>query len=166
MAMPAVMDEVEHFAEDHVIQPDAVAAIVRSPEGKFRTHQPAPRRRWRDPGDVLGICCSGSSASQVQPGTSALFRIIEQMTADKALDAPSKYGGSVLKTSLSKEAEAELQKELHGRQHPSTIARTERPISPKPSSARPPTSAPSPATLLGSTCSRGHEGTMAHVTRT
>ena len=31
------MDEVERLAGDLVIQPDAVAAIVRTPEGKFRT---------------------------------------------------------------------------------------------------------------------------------
>ena len=52
--------------------------------------------------------------AQVQPGTSALFLIVEQMTADKALDGLSKFGGTVLKTSLSKEAEAELQEALHG----------------------------------------------------
>lgn len=36
------------------------------------------------------------------------------MTTDKALQALSKYGGTVLKTSLSEEAERELQKALHG----------------------------------------------------
>ena len=36
------------------------------------------------------------------------------MTTDKALEGLSKFGGTVLKSSLSKEAEAELQKELHG----------------------------------------------------
>ena len=51
---------------------------------------------------------------QLQPGTSALFMIVEKVTPDKAIEALSKYGGTVLKTSLSKEAEAELQKELHG----------------------------------------------------
>ncbi|MGH9276495.1 MAG: DUF1269 domain-containing protein [Acidimicrobiales bacterium] len=50
----------------------------------------------------------------MQPGTSALFMVVEQMTTDKALDALSTYGGTVLKSSLSKEAEAELQEALHG----------------------------------------------------
>jgi uncharacterized membrane protein len=36
------------------------------------------------------------------------------MTTDNALDALSKYGGTVLKSSLSKEAEKELQDALHG----------------------------------------------------
>lgn len=33
----AAMDEVEKLAKDLVIQPDAVAAIVRNEEGKYRT---------------------------------------------------------------------------------------------------------------------------------
>jgi uncharacterized membrane protein len=50
----------------------------------------------------------------VQPGTSALFLILESVTTDKAVDALSRFGGTVLKSSLSKEAEAELQEALHG----------------------------------------------------
>jgi uncharacterized membrane protein len=40
--------------------------------------------------------------------------IVEEMTTDKALDQLSKFGGSVIKTSLSKEVEAEIQEHLHG----------------------------------------------------
>jgi uncharacterized membrane protein len=50
----------------------------------------------------------------LQPGTSALFLMVEKVTPDKAIDAMSKYGGTVLKTSLSKEGERELQEALHG----------------------------------------------------
>ena len=50
----------------------------------------------------------------LKPGTSALFMVVEQMTTDKALSALSQYGGTVLKSSLSKEAEKELQEALHG----------------------------------------------------
>jgi uncharacterized membrane protein len=50
----------------------------------------------------------------VKPGTSCLFLILEQVTADKAVAAMSKYGGTVLKTSLSKDDEKELQDALHG----------------------------------------------------
>ena len=50
----------------------------------------------------------------IQPGTSALFLMVEKVTPDKAVEAMSKYGGTVLKTSLSKEGEAELQEALHG----------------------------------------------------
>jgi uncharacterized membrane protein len=50
----------------------------------------------------------------VQPGTSALFLVVEQVTPDKAVEAMSKFGGTVLKSSLSHKEEAELQEALHG----------------------------------------------------
>jgi len=50
----------------------------------------------------------------LKPGTSALFLVVEKVTPDKAVDALSKYGGTVLKSSLTKEAEEQLQEELHG----------------------------------------------------
>jgi len=52
----------------------------------------------------------------VQPGTSALFLIADKVTPDKAIDALSKFGGRVLKTSLSTDAERQLQEALHGSQ--------------------------------------------------
>ena len=50
----------------------------------------------------------------IKPGTSALFLMVEKVTPDKAVEALSKYGGTVLKTSLTKEGEAALQEALHG----------------------------------------------------
>jgi uncharacterized membrane protein len=50
----------------------------------------------------------------VQPGTSALFLIVEKITPDKAIEALSKYGGTVLKSSFPREAEVEIQQALHG----------------------------------------------------
>jgi len=50
----------------------------------------------------------------LQPGTSALFLVVDKVTPDKAVDALSRYGGTVLKSSLSKEQEKELQQALHG----------------------------------------------------
>jgi len=50
----------------------------------------------------------------VQPGTSALFLMLEKATPDKAVEGMSKFGGTVLKTSLSKQDEQELQDALHG----------------------------------------------------
>ena len=50
----------------------------------------------------------------LQPGTSALFLMVDKVTPDKAVEAMSKYGGTVLKTSLSKEGEKDLQEALHG----------------------------------------------------
>src|SRR5580693_1362199 len=50
----------------------------------------------------------------LKPGTSALFLMVEKVTPDKAVEAMSKYGGTVLKTSLSKGGEQERQDALHG----------------------------------------------------
>ncbi|HEY4427122.1 MAG TPA: DUF1269 domain-containing protein [Solirubrobacteraceae bacterium] len=50
----------------------------------------------------------------VKPGTSALFLIVEKVTPDKAVEALSKFGGTVLKSSLSREQEEQLQEALHG----------------------------------------------------
>jgi len=52
--------------------------------------------------------------AMLQPGTSALFLVVEKVTPDKAVEALSQFGGTVLKSSLSKKAEQELQEELSG----------------------------------------------------
>jgi uncharacterized membrane protein len=144
----AAMDEVHRLAGELVIQPDAVAAIIRDSEGKLRTitnqHEVGAGVSWgmfwgflfgilffipffgmavgAGMGAIMGKVGKSGIDKQFQeqvrdmlkPGTSALFMIVEQMTTDKALDGLSKFGGKVLKSSLSKEAEAEIQKELHG----------------------------------------------------
>jgi len=51
----------------------------------------------------------------MKPGTSALFMVVEKVTPDKAIDALSAYGGTVLQSSLSKDAEIDLQDALHGK---------------------------------------------------
>jgi uncharacterized membrane protein len=48
----------------------------------------------------------------LQPGTSALFMVIEQATPDKAIAALQQYGGTVIKTSLSDEFTQKLQEAL------------------------------------------------------
>jgi uncharacterized membrane protein len=50
----------------------------------------------------------------LQPGTSALFMVVEKVTPDKAVAALSRYGGTVLKSSLSNDTQRELQEALHG----------------------------------------------------
>ena len=50
----------------------------------------------------------------LQPGTSALFMVVEKVTPDRAVEALSRFGGTVLKSSLSNEAQQELQEALHG----------------------------------------------------
>jgi uncharacterized membrane protein len=48
----------------------------------------------------------------LQPGSSAVVLIFSKATADKALEKLAPYGGEVLRTSLSKEAEEEITKAL------------------------------------------------------
>ncbi len=50
------------------------------------------------------------------PETSALFILVRKVTPDKVLDEVSKYGGKILRTSLSKDDEKQLQDVLdnHG----------------------------------------------------
>lgn len=50
----------------------------------------------------------------LQPGTSALFLVVDKVTPDKAAEGLARYGGTVLKSSLSKEQEQDLQNALHG----------------------------------------------------
>jgi uncharacterized membrane protein len=49
-----------------------------------------------------------SLGEQLQPGSSALFVLVRSVTADKVLPEVQQYGGTVLKSSLSKEQEARL----------------------------------------------------------
>jgi uncharacterized membrane protein len=51
----------------------------------------------------------------MQPGSSALFVLVRQVTPDKVLDEIAPFGGKVLRTSLSKDKEAELQQVLDNR---------------------------------------------------
>ena len=144
----AAADEARRLAQDLIIQPDAIAVIVRDKEGNFLTHTShhlvGGGATWgmfwgllfgllffipvlgmavgAGMGALMGkVTKSGvDKAFQdqvrglLQPGTSALFLMVEKVTPDKAVEAMSKYGGTVLKTSLSKDGEAELQDALHG----------------------------------------------------
>jgi len=144
----AAADEARRLAHDLIIEPDAIAVIVRDKEGSYHTHTNhhlvGGGATWgmfwgllfgllffipvfgMAVGAGLGALMGKITKSGVdkefqdqvrgllQPGTSALFLMVEKVTPDKAVEALSKYGGTVLKTSLSKEAEKELQEELHG----------------------------------------------------
>ncbi|HEY3904500.1 MAG TPA: DUF1269 domain-containing protein [Streptosporangiaceae bacterium] len=50
----------------------------------------------------------------VQPGTSAIMVIVRKATPDRFLEALRPYGGTVLRTSLTHDAEHQLMKALHG----------------------------------------------------
>lgn len=50
----------------------------------------------------------------VQPGTSAILAVVRRSTPDKVREALQPYGGTVLQTSLTHEAEDKLVKALQG----------------------------------------------------
>ncbi|HZM84039.1 MAG TPA: DUF1269 domain-containing protein [Candidatus Limnocylindrales bacterium] len=140
--------EVQRLAKDLIIEPDAVAVIVRDREGKLKVstnhHSVGGGAMWgMFWGGLFGLLFfipffgmavgAGLGAlmgkvektgmnkefqnqvrDMLQPGTSALFMVVEKATPDKAVDALRPFGGTVLKSSLSKDAERELQKALHG----------------------------------------------------
>src|SRR5207249_5693150 len=144
----AAGDEAERLAKDLIIEPDAIAVIVRDQDGKFRVttnhHAVAGGASWgmfwgllfgmlffvpflgMAVGAGLGALMGKTTKSAIdkdfedrvremlQPGTSALFLVVEQVTPDKAVEALGRYGGTVLKSSLTREAEEQLQEELHG----------------------------------------------------
>jgi uncharacterized membrane protein len=140
--------EVHRLTEELIIQPDAVAVIVRGQDGKFRVttnhHPVGGGATWgmfwgllfgmlffvpffgmalgAGMGALMGkIEKSGIDKEfqnqvrdMLKPGTSALFLVIHKVTPDKAVGALSKYGGTVLKSSLSEDTERQLQDALHG----------------------------------------------------
>src|SRR3954467_13573811 len=144
----AAADEAERLAEDLIIQPDAIAVIVRKEDGKYKVttnhHSVGAGTTWgmfwgflfgllffvpvlgmavgAGMGAIMGKVTKSGIDKQfetqvrdmLQPGTSALFLVVEKVTPDKAVEGLAQYGGTVLKSSLSKETEAELQEALHG----------------------------------------------------
>ena len=50
----------------------------------------------------------------VQPGTSAILVIVRRATPDKVEEALRPYGGTVLRSSLTRDSEQQLMKALHG----------------------------------------------------
>jgi uncharacterized membrane protein len=145
----AAAEEARRLAHDLIIEPDAIAVIVRDNEGKYHVHTSHhPVGAGASWGmfwgllfgmlffvPVIGIALGAGFGAlmgkitksgidqafqdqvrgMLTPGTSALFLMVEKVTPDKAVEAMSKYGGTVLKTSLSKEGEQQLQDALHGK---------------------------------------------------
>jgi uncharacterized membrane protein len=141
-------DEARRLAHDLIIQPDAIAVIVRDKEGKYHVHTShhavGGGAVWgmfwgllfgmlffipvlglaigAGMGALMGKLGKAGISKEfeeqvrglVAPGTSCLFLMVEKVTPDKAIDAMKQFGGTVLKSSLSKEGEQQLQEALHG----------------------------------------------------
>jgi uncharacterized membrane protein len=58
----------------------------------------------------------------LEPGTSALFLVVDRVTPDRAVEGLRRFGGTVLKSSLSKQDEQELQEALYGRSVPASAS--------------------------------------------
>jgi uncharacterized membrane protein len=143
--------EAYRLAQDLIIQPDAIAVIIRKRDGSYQVHTNhggggGAGAIWGSfwgflfgllffipvlgmavgagMGALMGHLTKSTIDNQfkeqvrdmLKPGTSALFLMLEKVTPDKAIEAMRQYGGTVLKTSLSKEDEQALQNELHGAQ--------------------------------------------------
>ena len=79
-------------------------------------------------GGIIGAAAGGTSrlgikdefkkdfANLVQPGNSAIMAVVRRATPDKVIEELRPYGGTVLQTSLSEEAEEQLMDELHGKE--------------------------------------------------
>lgn len=140
--------EVRRLSRDLIVQPDAVATIVRDKDGDYHVstshHFVGAGATWgmfwgllfgllffvpvfglaigAGLGALFGkIEKSGIDREfqqqvrdMIKPGNSALFMIVEKVTPEEAIEALSQYGGTVLRSSLSGEAQRELQDELHG----------------------------------------------------
>jgi len=155
--------EANRLAKDLIIQPDAIAAIVRDKEGKYQVttnhHAVGTGATWGMfwgllfgllffiPvfGMAVGAGLGALMGKMAKSGIDKEFQDqVEKVTPDKAVEALGKYGDTVLKSSLSKDAEKELQDALHGT--PATVLGRDREALP----SRPPGRAgPNDAAVAG-----------------
>lgn len=151
----AAEKDAQHLADELIIQPDAIAAVVRHADGKYQVttnhHAVGSGATWgmfwafffgllffvpvlgmpigAGLGALFGKLEQAGIDKEFQsrvrdllsPGTSALFLVLEDGTAETPVRALSRYGGTVLKTSLSKEVEGKLQCALHGAEDRETV---------------------------------------------
>ncbi len=60
--------------------------------------------------------------AMVQPGNSAILAVVRRAAPEQIIEALEPYGGKVLRTSLSHEAEEKLMDELHGEERNQSAA--------------------------------------------
>ena len=141
-------EEVRRLSEDLIIEPDAVAVIVRDKEGKYHVHTShhavGGGATWgmfwgmlfgllffvpvfgMAVGAGLGALFGKIEKSGInkefqeqvrdmlQPGTSALFLVVENVSADSVVSALARFMGTVLTSPLAGRAHDELQVTLRG----------------------------------------------------
>jgi uncharacterized membrane protein len=141
-------DDARRLASELIIEPEAIAAIVRDADGSYQVHTTHHRvgagasygMFWgllfgvlffvpvfgmavgAGLGALMGKVARSGIDSEfqthvrdlLQPGTSAVFLVVDKVPPAKAAGALAPFGGTVLQSSLSKDAEAEVQAALHG----------------------------------------------------
>jgi uncharacterized membrane protein len=146
------IDAEEEAQRLAMIQPDAIAAIVRDKKGRFKVttnhHEVAGGASWgmfwgllfgmlffvpffgMAIGAGLGALFGRLEKSgidkafqqqvrdKLSPGSSALFLVVENESPVPDL---SGFGGTVITSSLSEEAEHDLQAALHGEREPAHV---------------------------------------------
>jgi uncharacterized membrane protein len=151
----AAEQEAQRLADELVVQPDAIAAVVRHRDGRYQVttnhHAVGSGATWgmfwgfffgllffvpvlgmpmgAGLGALLGKLEQAGIDKEFQarvrellrPGTSALFLVLEDATAETAVAPLGRHGGTIFRTSLSKEVEGKLQCALHGADDRETI---------------------------------------------
>jgi uncharacterized membrane protein len=86
-----VWQELVKLEQDYLVDLEDAAIIRRDARGKMHGVQ-----------------------DLVQPGTSAILVVVRKTTPDKFLEALRPFGGTVQRTSLTRDAEQQLMRALHG----------------------------------------------------
>ena len=150
-------EAAHHLARDGTLEPEAIAVISRSRDGRFQVttnhHPVAGSTSWgmfwgllfgflffipvfgmavgAGLGAVMGRVTRRGIDRQfrdqvrdmLEPGTSALFLLVDRVTPDRAVEGLRRFGGTVLKSSLSEPDEQELQEALYGPSVPAPASR-------------------------------------------
>ena len=85
----AAAEEARRLAEDLVIEADAIVTIARDADGDYcvTTSQRAVS---------VDKALEEEIRDMLQPGTSALFLLIDRVTPQRAVESLAPYGGTVL----------------------------------------------------------------------
>jgi uncharacterized membrane protein len=129
--------DVRRMAAERIFEPRAVATVARGPDGRYGVPMTRSAAAWDTVRGllalgmfawrpVLGLTVAVGVGSirgrraafapafaddvraALAPGTSALFLAVDKVTPDEAIENLSRHGGTVLRSSLSREAEHEL----------------------------------------------------------
>jgi uncharacterized membrane protein len=109
-----VMATSRRLQSEYLIDLEDACVVIKDEAGKLQLHQSvnltatgALAGRLSDYG--IDDDFIKSLAAEMQPSSSAIFALVRRATVDKVEPEVAKFGGKLLHTSLSKEAEAKFQ---------------------------------------------------------